>query len=71
MKKVIIKSFLCFVAIFSLVSCVKLKEAGKDVGHATKDVTTKIGHASRDTVKTIGKETKKTVKDIKNSNDKK
>jgi hypothetical protein len=70
MKKIIIKSFVCFVAIFSLVSCVKLKEAGKNVGHATKDVTTKIGHASRDTVKAIGKETKETVNDIKKSSDK-
>ena len=70
MKKIIIKSFVCFVAIFSLVSCVKLKEAGKNVGHATKDVTTKIGHASRDTVKAIGKETKDAVNDIKDSIDK-
>ena len=66
----IIKSFVCFIAIFSLVSCARLKDAGKDVGHATKDATTKIGHASRDTVKTIGKETKDAVNDIKDSIDK-
>ena len=70
MKKIIIKSFVCFVVIFSLVSCVKIKETGKNVGHATKDVTTKIGHATKDTVKAIGKKTKETVNDIKNSSDK-
>lgn len=81
MNKIIVKSFVCFVTIFSLVSCAQLKEAGKDVGHATrevtteighatKDVTTKIGHASRDTVKAIGKGTGETVNDIQDSSDK-
>jgi hypothetical protein len=53
MKKIIIKSFVCFMAMCSLISCIELKEAGKGVGHATKDVTTKIGNTSRDTVKAI------------------
>ena len=70
MKKIIIKSFVCLTALFFLCSCAKFKEAGKTVGHTTKDVTTKIGHASRDTVKAIGKEAKETVNDIKNSGDK-
>ena len=70
MKKIIINSFVCFMAIFLLVSCAKIKETGRNVGHATKDVTKQIGHASRDTVKAIGKKTKETVKDIKNGGDK-
>lgn len=70
MKKIIIKSFVGFVVIFSLVSCVKLKEAGTEVGHTTKDVAIKIGHASKNTVKAIEKGAKETVKDIKHSKDK-
>ena len=67
MKKITIKLFVCFVTIFFLVSCATFKKAGKDVGHATKDVTTKVGHVSRDTVKAIGKGTKEAAKDIKDS----
>ena len=65
MKKIILISFVCFVAIFPLASCAKIKGAGRDVGHATRDATKKVGHASRDTVKTIGKETKEAIDDIK------
>ncbi len=38
---------------FSLGACAELKHAGKEIGHATKEVTTSIGHASRDAAKSI------------------
>lgn len=37
-----------------LLGCADLKQAGKDVGHATRDAATAIGHATRDTTKAIG-----------------
>jgi hypothetical protein len=64
MNKNIIKSFVYFVAIFLLVSCVKMKEAGKDVGHTTKEVTTEIGHTTKKVTKKIGHTTKKVTKKI-------
>ena len=35
-------------------ACAELKNAGRTVGHTTKDVATDIGHASRDVAKDIG-----------------
>ncbi|MBD0788700.1 hypothetical protein HUO09_20320 [Vibrio sp. Y2-5] len=37
-----------------LLGCADLKQAGKEVGHATRDAATAIGHATRDTTKAIG-----------------
>ncbi|WP_265468168.1 hypothetical protein [Aeromonas salmonicida] len=34
--------------------CADIKEAGRTVGHTTRDVTREIGHGTRDTVKKIG-----------------
>ena len=31
-----------------LTACAELKSVGRDIGHATRDVTKSIGHASRD-----------------------
>lgn len=39
---------------FLLLGCAEMKQAGKEVGHATRDATTAIGHATRDTTKAIG-----------------
>lgn len=50
-----------------IVSCADLKHAGRDIGHATKEVTTEIGHTSRDAVKAIGKETRKAASEIRKS----
>ncbi len=50
----------CFQLSFSLITtllllgCAELKQAGTDIGHATRDATTAIGHAIRDTTKAIG-----------------
>lgn len=56
-----------------LTACADLKEAGKEIGHGTRDaakaighgtrdVTKAIGHASRDAVKTVGDGVEKAVK---------
>ncbi|WP_019612711.1 hypothetical protein [Psychromonas ossibalaenae] len=39
-----------------LTACAEFKSAGRDIGHATKEVTTTIGHTSRDIVNDIGDE---------------
>lgn len=48
-----------------LTSCASIKEAGRTVGHTTRDVTKAVGHASRDAAKEIGHATREVVKDIK------
>lgn len=39
----------CFAA-----ACVQVKEAGRTIGHTTRDVTREIGHTTRDVTKRIG-----------------
>ncbi|MFG0770244.1 hypothetical protein ACF8PD_00145 [Vibrio plantisponsor] len=41
-------------ATFALLGCAEMKQAGKEIGHATRDATTAVGHATRDTTKAIG-----------------
>ncbi|GIU48162.1 hypothetical protein TUM4438_28930 [Shewanella sairae] len=43
-------ALLCSLAISG---CAELKEAGRQIGSTTKEVTTDIGHASRDAVKSV------------------
>jgi hypothetical protein len=38
--------------------CAHIKEAGRTVGHTTRDVTREIGHGTRDVVKEIGQGTR-------------
>lgn len=47
-----------------LVACAEVKEAGRTIGHTTRNVTREIGHGSRDTVKAIGRGTKRVVNEI-------
>ncbi|WP_165309974.1 hypothetical protein [Vibrio ziniensis] len=49
-----------------LLGCAELKQAGKEVGHATRDATTAIGHATRDTTKAIGHASRDAVTNISN-----
>ena len=37
-----------------LIGCAQLKEAGRTIGHTTRDVTRSIGHGTRDVVRDIG-----------------
>jgi hypothetical protein len=45
-----------------LSACAQIKEAGRTIGHTTRDVTREIGHGTRDAVKAIGAGVKKVVK---------
>ncbi len=47
-----------------LLGCAELKQAGKEVGHATRDATTAIGHATRDTTRAIGHASRDAVTSI-------
>ena len=38
--------------------CATLKETGKTIGHATRDITRDIGHTTRDAAKEISKSVK-------------
>jgi hypothetical protein len=64
MIKVLIKFFTFMIVLYLMVACAELKEAGRSIGHTTRNVTTDIGHGSRDTVKAIGRGTKRVVKSI-------
>jgi hypothetical protein len=52
---------ICMLAMFSASACTEVKEAGRTVGHTTRDVTTAIGHGTRDVVKDIGHGTRRVV----------
>jgi hypothetical protein len=49
---------LAFLAVASL-GCAELKDAGRTIGHTTRDVTRDIGHASRDVAKDVGHGTRR------------
>jgi hypothetical protein len=63
-------SFAKLVAIFVLLSsgllpaCAEFKDAGRTIGHTTRNVTREIGHGTRDVAKDIGHGTKRGVKAI-------
>ena len=45
-----------------LSACAQVKEAGRTIGHTTRDVATAIGHGTRDAAKAVGEGVKKVVK---------
>jgi hypothetical protein len=47
---------------YLLSGCAQLKEAGRTIGHTTRDVTRAIGHGTRDAAKAVGEGVKKVVK---------
>jgi hypothetical protein len=47
-----------------LISCAELKEAGRTIGHTTRNVTREIGHGTRDVVTDIGHGTRRVVNSI-------
>ncbi|MGZ4968418.1 MAG: hypothetical protein ACXV7H_02700 [Methylobacter sp.] len=48
----------------SLLSCAELKEAGRTIGHTTRNVTREIGHGTRDAAREIGHGTRRVVNSI-------
>jgi Sec-independent protein translocase protein TatA len=49
----------CFVS-----GCAEIKEAGRTIGHTTRDVTREIGHGAREVTREIGHGTREVVRDI-------
>jgi len=47
---------------YLLSACAQLKEAGRRIGHTTRDVARDIGHGTRDAAKTVGEGVKKVVR---------
>jgi hypothetical protein len=45
-----------------LSACAQIKEAGRAIGHTTRDVARDIGHGTRDAAKAVGEGVKKVVK---------
>jgi len=45
-----------------LSACSQIKEAGRTIGHTTRDVAREIGHGTRDAAKAVGEGVKKVVK---------
>jgi predicted small secreted protein len=45
-------------------ACAELEEAGRDIGHGTRDAAKAIGHGTRDATKAIGHATRDAVKDV-------
>jgi hypothetical protein len=44
---------------YLLSACAQLKEAGRTIGHTTRDVARDVGHGTRDAAKTVGEGIKK------------
>lgn len=57
---------LLIVVLSSLIfsACAELKEAGRDIGHGTRDAAKAIGHGTRDATKAIGHATRDAVKEV-------
>jgi hypothetical protein len=51
-----------------LSACAQIKEAGRTIGHTTRDVTREIGHGTRDAAKAVGEGVKKVVKSATDEN---
>jgi hypothetical protein len=50
----LLKTLLLLVVASFVSDCAHVKEAGRTIGHTTRDVTREIGHGTRDVVKEIG-----------------
>lgn len=55
--------FVCFAA-GVVSSCAEIKDAGRTIGHTTRNVTREIGHGTRDVARDIGHGSRRTVKAI-------
>ena len=55
-------AFLVVLLGYLLSACAQIKEAGRTVGHTTRDVTREIGHGTRDAAKAVGEGVKKVAK---------
>ena len=58
MVEYLLKTLLLLVVAGFVLGCAHIKEAGRTIGHTTRDVTREIGHGTRDVVKEIGQGTR-------------
>jgi hypothetical protein len=56
--------FVLILACGLLYGCTQVKEAGRTVGHTTRDVATEIGHGARDVTREIGHGTRDAVRGV-------
>jgi len=47
-----------------LLGCAEIKDAGRTIGHTTRDVTKEIGHGARDITRDIGHGTRDVVNEV-------
>ena len=50
--------FVLLLVVLFISACVHIKEAGRTIGHTTRDVTREIGHGARDVTREIGQGTR-------------
>jgi hypothetical protein len=62
MVEYLLKALLLLVVAGFVSDCAHIKEAGRTIGHTTRDVTREIGHGTRDAANTVGDGVKKVVK---------
>jgi hypothetical protein len=62
-------AFLLVLLVCVLSACAQIKEAGRTIGHTTRDVTREIGHGTRDAAKAVGEGIKKVVKSATDDED--
>jgi hypothetical protein len=55
---------LALTPVLLLSACAEFKDAGRTIGHTTRNVTREIGHGTRDVATDIGHGTRRTVKAI-------
>jgi hypothetical protein len=64
MLNALIKCLTLMIMLGLFSACAEVKEAGRSIGHTTRNVTTDIGHGSRDTVKALGRGTKRVFNSV-------
>jgi hypothetical protein len=64
MFKLVVKTVLALVLCGALPACVQIKEAGRTIGHTTRDVSKEIGHGARDITREIGHGTRDVTRSI-------
>jgi hypothetical protein len=55
---------LSLAAVMALAGCVELKQAGRTIGHTSRDVAREVGHGTRDAAKAVGHGTRRVAKEI-------
>ena len=64
MFKLVVKTVLALVLCGALPACGQIKEAGRTIGHTTRDVSKEIGHNARDITRKIGHGTRDVIRTI-------